>query len=69
MISTGQLFAGWLTIIKNAQVFTGLGVFLRLKLRAYNPLLCVVILVSNALIHYHCPPFLESPNIPYFARL
>jgi len=58
MIFASRLFAGWLMIIKNAQVFTGLGVFLRLKLRAYNPLF---------MCGYSCKQCVNSLPLPAFS--
>jgi len=58
MVFSSQFYAGWLMIIKNAQVFTGLGVFLRLKLLAYNPLF---------MCGYSCKQCVNSLTLPAFS--
>lgn len=45
-------------IVKNAQVFAGLGVFLRLKWHAYNPLY---------MCGYSCKPRVNSLRLPAFS--
>ena len=55
--SSGFVSAAW-RLQKNAQVFSGLGVFLRLKLRAYNPLF---------VCGYSCKPSVNSLRLPAFS--
>ena len=58
MVFSGRFYTGWVMIIKNAQVFTGLGVFLRLKLPAYNPL---------RMCGYSCKQCVNSLTLPAFS--
>lgn len=58
MLISSWFYAGWLMIIKNAQVFTGLGVFLRLKLLVYKPLF---------VCGYSCKQCVNSLTLPAFS--
>mgnify|MGYP006894097541 CR=1 FL=1 len=59
MVFFSRLMAGWLEAInKSAQVFTGLGVFLRLKLTVYNPL---------NVCGYSCKQSVNSLTLPAFS--
>lgn len=58
MVFSSWIYANWLMIIKNAQVFTGLGVFLCLKLTAYNPLF---------MCGYSCKQCVNSLTLPAFS--
>ncbi|EIK44389.1 hypothetical protein O59_002719 [Cellvibrio sp. BR] len=58
MVFSSSFLCCWLMIIKNAQVFAGLGVFLCLKLHPYNPLYKC---------GYSCKPRVNSLRLPAFS--